>query len=250
MNGDEYGAPELPDIRELPSPRELTRRLDRLDAEAAARHAGRLAAGEALARVRAFLDLAPATEALLEKLAQELFGELLSEIEQTLTQAIRGILGQERVVRARRESRAGRLHVQFEIEQGGCVEDVLTGQGGSVCNILSVGLRLITLAQLDPARHRPFLVLDEQDCWLKPELVPQLVAVIQAVAAKLGLQVLIISHHSLDRFSFKADRIYGLSPSREHGVELRLLKGAGEESGGEGGEAAPEYDPASVPSLE
>jgi len=208
----------------LPDPRELTRRLDRLDALAQARHEARLEAGRELAGVREFLELAPRAEALLENLSQALFGELLAEIEGALSEAIRMILGQERTVRAVRDLHGGRLHVRFEIEQDGETEDVLTGQGGSVCNILSVGLRLIALAQLDPERHRPFLVLDEQDCWLRPELVSKLVAVIKAVSRRLGLQVLVISHHSLDHFAFKADRVWGLSPSREHGVAVELLR--------------------------
>lgn len=209
---------------DLPDPRELTRRLDRLDALAAARHEARQEAGGELREARRFLELAPRAEARLEELSQALFGELLAEIEATLSEAIRMILGQERTVRAVRDLHGGRLHVRFEIEQGGEVEDVLTGQGGSVCNILSVGLRLIALAQLDPSRHRPFLVLDEQDCWLKPELVSKLVAVIKAVSKRLGLQVLVISHHGLDHFAFKSDRIFGLFPSREHGVAVELLR--------------------------
>lgn len=215
--------PGLPDLPDLPDPRALSRRLDSLRALARTRHDERLRTGKELVETRAFLELLPRAEELLENLSNALFGELLSEIEQSLTQAIREILGQERTVRAVRGSYGGRLHVHFEIEQDGCTEDVLTGQGGSVCNILSVGLRLIALSQLDPARHRPFLVLDEQDCWLKPELVPRLIGVVKAVAERLGIQVLIISHHSLDHFSLKAERIYGLSASREHGVEVRLL---------------------------
>jgi len=209
---------------DIPDPRELTRRLDRLDALAQARHDDREEAGEKLRETRAFLEMAPRAESRLEELSQALFGELLSEIEGTLSEAIRMILGQERTVRAVRNSHNGRLHVHFEIEQDGEVEDVLTGQGGSVCNILSVGLRLVAMAQLDPAHHRPFLVLDEQDCWLRPELVSKLTAVIKAVSKRLGLQVLVISHHGLDHFAFKSDRIYGLFPSREQGVRVELLR--------------------------
>ncbi len=166
---------------------------------------------------------------------------MLEEITSNLTLAVRDILGQDRTVRAVRDVQRGKLHITFTIEQDGQEEDILTGQGGSVCNILSVGLRLVALSQLDPARHRPFLVLDEQDCWLKPDLVPRLTGVVKAVAHKLGVQVLLISHHHLDRFSFKVDRIYGLEPGRD-GARLRILQGEGEESpsaqGGTDGEFA------------
>jgi ABC-type thiamine transport system ATPase subunit len=104
------------------------------------------------------------------------------------------------------------------------MEDVLTGQGGSVCNILSVGLRLIALSQLDPARHRPFLVLDEQDCWLRPQLVPRFMKLIADIARRLDLQLLVISHHGVDLFAHVADRVFELAPDREHGVAVRQLK--------------------------
>ncbi len=100
------------------------------------------------------------------------------------------------------------------------LEDILHGQGGSVCNILSVGLRLIALSRLDQARHRPFLVLDEQDCWLRPALVPRFMKLIAEIAQRLELQVLVISHHPLDLFIHACDRVLTLSPDREGGVRL------------------------------
>jgi hypothetical protein len=119
----------------------------------------------------------------------------------------------------------GKFHITLEMENQGQVEDVLHGQGGSVCNILSVGLRLIGLAQLDPAKHRRFLVLDEQDCWLRPELVPTFARLIAAIGEKLGLQVLYISHHAVDAFYGHAGRVFQLAPSRESGVTVSVLGG-------------------------
>ena len=87
-----------------------------------------------------------------------------------------------------------------------------------------MGLRLIALSQLDPARHRPFLVLDEQDCWLRPDLVPGFVRLIAAIARRLGIQVLYISHHPVDLFADQADRVYILRPGRENGPRLDILR--------------------------
>ena len=100
----------------------------------------------------------------------------------------------------------------------------MTGQGGSVCNILSVGLRLIALSQLHPERHRPFLVLDEQDCWLRPALIPSFMQLINEIAARLELQLLVISHHPIDLFAGAADRIFELRPDREHGAAVTQVK--------------------------
>lgn len=220
----------MPDEQEqhpLPaSPRLLERRFDRLQALAEARHAEFCRLHGERRMVRDFLEIAPRAGALLDELSRALFGEILDEIETNLSHAIREILGQERRVVSCRDLKAGRLHIQFQIErEDGEIEDILRGQGGSVCNILSVGLRLVALSLLDPAAHRPFLVLDEQDCWLKPELVPRFMCVIKAVADKLGLQVLVISHHQIDHFAFKADRIFSLFPCRAQGVQLQVVKG-------------------------
>jgi hypothetical protein len=182
-----------------------------------------LAAGETLRSVNAFLGMAPGVAARLEELTKELFGEVLDEIETDLTHAVREILGQDRTVVTRREVKGNRLFIEFEMEQDGRTEDILTGQGGSVCNILSVGLRLIALSQLDPAAHRPFLVLDEQDCWLRPDLVPGFVRLISDIADRLDLQVLYISHHPVDHFADRARRVFALRPGREDGPRLEIL---------------------------
>jgi hypothetical protein len=217
-------APVAPALASLVAARrELERRLARLSGEAAARVRAFVTDRQALLAAGAFLDLAPKVSAKLETLTRQLFGEVLDEIEADLTHAVREILGQDRRVRSRREIKAGRLSIEFEMEQDGKVEDILSGQGGSVCNILSVGLRLVALSQLDPARHRPFLVLDEQDCWLRPELVPRFVGLIAAIAERLDIQVLYISHHPVDLFALRANRVFALTPSREQGVRVAVV---------------------------
>lgn len=203
--------------------RELTRRLDRLSGEAVSLVREFAATREDWLAKLAFLDLAPGVSDRLETLTAQLFGEVLDEIEGDLTQAVREILGQDRTVVTRREIKGSRLSIAFEMEQDGQVEDILVGQGGSVCNILSVGLRLVALSQLDPARHRPFLVLDEQDCWLRPELVPRFVRLIGLIADRLGIQVLYISHHPVDLFALEANRVFALRPSREFGARVTIL---------------------------
>ena len=227
MNGLEPQADQAPGAGRLEpsSLRDLERAYDRLQARAeeAVREHGM--SRTRLASVRAFLDLAPGAASTLEELSQALFGEALDEIETNLTHAIREILGQDREVRSLREVKNNRLHVQFQIMNQGQAEDVLVGQGGSVCNILSVSLRLIALSRLDQARHRPFLVLHEQDCWLKPALVPKFMKIIAEIASRLSIQALVISHHPLDLFQGQATTIYRLRPSKETGVVLERASG-------------------------
>ncbi|MDC0335286.1 hypothetical protein OAN24_00105 [Pseudodesulfovibrio sp.] len=213
--------------RELPDLRTVERRLDRLSALAEGMHVehGRIRTERATAQD--FLVLAPKAMDSLEALSKALFGQILDEVEANLTHAIREILGQDRVVTTEREVKSNRLQIHFQIQNQGNeeeIEDIMTGQGGSVCNILSVGLRLIALSQLPQENHRPFLVLDEQDCWLKPALIPKFMQLINEISDKLSLQILVISHHPLDLFAEAADRIFELRPDREAGAVVKRVK--------------------------
>jgi DNA repair exonuclease SbcCD ATPase subunit len=178
----------------------------------------------------AFLALAPGVADRLDALSQHLFGDILAEVERNLTYALQEVLEQDLKVVSTTEVKKGKATISFSVERYGQREDILTGQGGSVCNIISVGLRLIALSQLPDREHRRFLILDEQDCWLKPDLVPRLMAIIHTIAQKLNFQLLVISHHDLNLFREYADRIYRLAPAPKigDGVRLELLEGASE----------------------
>jgi DNA repair exonuclease SbcCD ATPase subunit len=178
----------------------------------------------------AFLALAPGVADRLDTLSQHLFGDILADVERNLTYALQEVLEQDLKVVSTTEVKKGKATISFSVERQGHREDILTGQGGSVCNIISVGLRLIALSQLPDREHRRFLILDEQDCWLKPDLVPRLMAIIHTIAQKLNFQLLVISHHDLNLFREYADRIYRLTPAAKpsDGVRLELLEGAPE----------------------
>jgi hypothetical protein len=179
-----------------------------------------------LAEMEAFLTKAPLIESRLDQLSQHLFGGILDEVERNLTFALREVLGQDLKVTTTREVKKGKINITFGIERQGKREDILTGQGGSVCNIISVGLRLIALSQLHEKDHRRFLILDEQDCWLRPDLVPGLMRIIHTIAHKLQFQTVVISHHDVSLFREYADRIYRiLPPAREgEGVQVEPIE--------------------------
>jgi ABC-type branched-subunit amino acid transport system ATPase component len=162
-----------------------------------------------------YLSVADRVTTALEQLSQQLFRELLGVIEEKLTLALQEVLEQPISLKAKAEWKRNAASVNFWIERDGQAEDILRGQGGSVANILSVGLRMFALVTLDERAHRPFLVLDEQDCWLRPDLVPRLVRIVRDAGTALGFQVLMISHHDVEAFRAFADRIYLLAPSPE-----------------------------------
>jgi ABC-type glutathione transport system ATPase component len=148
----------------------------------------------------------------LESLSQHLFRKLLATVETQVSKALQEILDQPIKLCAEVDFKRDATAVMFEIDREGNREDALLGQGGSVANVISVGLRLLALATLPKSEHRGFLVLDEQDCWLRADLVPTLVKIVAHTGRALGFQVVMISHHDVAIFEKYADKIYRLAP--------------------------------------
>ena len=158
------------------------------------------------------LELAPKVTDALETLSERLFKEVLRVVEAQATNALQEVLDQEIKLKTEATFKRGAAAVEFSIDNNGNKEDVLRGQGGSVANILSVSLRMLALATLGEDKHRRVLVLDEQDCWLRPDLVPKFVRIVQHAGRKLGFQVIMISHHDQSVFERFADKIYRFAP--------------------------------------
>ena len=165
------------------------------------------------AQLESYLGISDKVTGALQQLSEQLFERVLGTLQTELTRALSDVLEQPIQFRATADFKRNSAVVEFSIERDGHQEDMQRGQGGSVHNVLSVGLRMFALATLDDSQHRRFLVLDEQDCWLRPELVPRLVGIVHQAARELGFQVLMISHHDLALFDHYADRIYQLEPA-------------------------------------
>jgi hypothetical protein len=169
-----------------------------------------------------YLAVAEDIKTALEAFSEQLFSELVDALQSQLTKALQDVLDQPIELKVERGIRQGAVTLGFYVEKAGQREDIMKGQGGSVVNILSVGLRLLALHGEDEKRHRRFLVLDEQDCWLRPDLVPKLVGIIHEAGKKMGFQVLMISHHDPAMFEKYADRIYRCRP-QNNGKESYVL---------------------------
>ena len=205
----------------LPMPNALRRRFDFLNGQRASEQRRRDELALKLRELERYLAIAGPVEAALEQLGHQLFGDLVGIIETNLTAALREVLEQPLTLKVEREFKRGVATMSFHIERNGETEDILRGQGGSVANVLSVGLRLFALSALEKEQHRRFLVLDEQDCWLRPDLVPKLVQIVHQAGKTLGFQILMISHHDVTAFERYADRIYRFTPTPE-GVAVRI----------------------------
>jgi len=179
-----------------------------------------------LKQIDSYLEISGEVTEALQQLGDRLFNETLKVLENKLTIALREVLQQPIQFRAIAGFKNSSAVVEFAIERDGNSEDVYRGQGGSVQNVLSVGLRMFALATLSPNSHRPFLVLDEQDCWLQPELVPHLVRIVHQAGKELGFQVIMVSHHDRSLFDRYADRIFQFTPDGD-AVRVRRLSPPG-----------------------
>lgn len=188
----------------------VRRRLDQLLFARAEANRQLEANNRELEKLTRYLQTAEKVSNALEKLNQDLFSTLLNTVQEKITIALQEILEQPISFHAEAGFARNSASVDFWIERNGKQEDLLNGQGGSVANIVSVCLRLFALTTLDDATHRRFLVLDEQDCWLRADLVPKLVKIIHDASRALGFQVLMISHHERHLFEQYADKIIEL----------------------------------------
>ncbi len=176
-----------------------------------------------LSDAQAYGLLAPRVEAALEKLSQELFTNVVHELERELSRALEDVLGQPLQFKVDTEWQRSAAAIKFSIQREGQTEDIMRGQGGSVINVLSVGLRIFALLTLDPKSNRRFLVLDEPDAWLRPDIVPNLVKIIYEVTRRFGFQVILVSHHEVSMFEAFADKVYRFHPRPDGSVAVRQL---------------------------
>lgn len=145
----------------------------------------------AVAKLR--LSLKDDVDNFLTKLEYNFQKKTISSFENLLTEIINDVLPRENQKVALELSTSRNLSsLYIYLSQNGFKEDVLTGQGGAVANILSTALRFITLVR---SQNRKFIVLDEPDCWISPDRVGSFSYVIDKISKELGVQVIYISHH-------------------------------------------------------
>jgi hypothetical protein len=209
---------------ELISPQTLLRRVDKLDAQRELHMHRSNELALSFAKLNAYLQIADKVTEALQQLSNQLFQQMLQLLQEKLTIALQEILEQPLEFVAEADFSRGNTIVRFSVRRNGNEEDIMRGQGGSVINILSVGLRMFALTTLPEEEHRRFLVLDEQDCWLRPDLVPRLVKIVHEAGQALGFQTLMISHHDMEIFNRYADKIYEFNPQPNGSVKVELLQ--------------------------
>ena len=142
-----------------------------------------------IATLDEYLAINEDVERALDQLSELLLGSVARVLEEQLTVAVQEVLKQPVALKVDRAFKRGVMTMEFSIERDGHREDIMKGQGGSVANVLSTGLRLFALTVLDESTHRRFLALDEQDCWLRPDYVRRFVKIVQDAGKAVPLNL-------------------------------------------------------------
>lgn len=168
------------------------------------------------------LSLKEEVEAAMLALQERNHQRTVGVYESLLTEINREVIGGDKKVKLELRTLAGRPAMDIYMDNNGNPESVLNGSGGSVANVLSVGLRFIALSSID---RRKFIVLDEADCWLSADRVPYFANVVGKMGKELNFQSLVISHHPPSFFYEAASTIIQLTKeSDEAGVKVNILK--------------------------
>lgn len=101
----------------------------------------------------------------------------------------------------------GRPTLSIEVQTvSGKLRDVYLDKGGSIENLIAIGLRFICLCR---TTNRRFLVLDEADAAVSPRYAESFASMLYSLSTMLGVQVIYITHKEPERFMGKG-RIHHL----------------------------------------
>lgn len=179
---------------------------------------------QAVALAKGRIALAPEVASVFEGLQTLAHERSVGSLEELLTAVLQDVLPGEGAIRLLPSYKANTTHLDIALEKHGHLEDLVDGNGGAVTNVVCAGLRFAALSRTG---NRPLMVLDEPDCWLKPERVPAFVQTVSQVSLQGGFQTFFITHHdpaffegkfNLVRFTADGDgvRATALSPQVSH----------------------------------
>jgi DNA repair exonuclease SbcCD ATPase subunit len=215
--------PTFPDLERLPAPDGVAQGLAMRQGQRNKIVSDLRADEAALVTANAFLGRAPRVHQALDELSQRIFEQVSRALEENLTLWLQEVLEQPLEVKVVTDYKRNSASVEFTILRAGQEEDIMRGQGGSVVNVLSVGLRIFALKLMtddERSLHRRFLILDEPDAWLRPDRVARLVKIIHEAGRELGFQTILISHHDVELFEEYADKVYRFEPQKDGTVKV------------------------------
>lgn len=151
------------------------------------------------------LSLEPAVKELLERLQSRVMSRSVGGLQALLSAILNDVFPGKGDVVLTVSSLRGAPALDIYVDNQGQPEDASEGSGGAVDNVLSAGLRYSALMR---TQNRRLMVMDEPDCWMRPDKVPPFVSVLRQVSEEVGIQTLLVSHHDESFFSGSASMVY------------------------------------------
>lgn len=164
-----------------------------------------------LSNIDSFLDSKDQVSQALNELqlrTQEKTKTIYEDLLTKLIHEVKGYDEENHKLKLRTRIKNNKPWLDIEIENANeKSRDVFLDKGESIENLVSIGLRFITLSRIS---NRRFLVFDEADRNLNAKQIPNLAKILFDLSKKMGVQVLYISHHDPENFN-ECARIIELS---------------------------------------
>lgn len=175
--------------------------LDQLRRAVAAAHgehqlAARLVREEdaALARARAKAATVQAAQRVVQETAAAVQQAAHEQIARVVSGCLEAVFGADAYeFRIVFEQKRGKTEARLTLVRGGREYDPTSEAGGGVCDVAAFGLRLAALMLTRPAPRR-LLVLDEPFRMVSRDYAPAVRAMVERLAADLGVQILQVTH--------------------------------------------------------
>ena len=165
------------------------------------------------------LSIKPQVDAYLEELQASANAKTVTSYTKLLSALSQDVLNQGVKIGLDLYTERGLPGLDIFAEQGGRRVDLFESAGGSITNVACLGLRAIATVK---SGLRPFLALDEADCWLRPSRAPAFYRVVRQMTEKMRFQALVISHHDVDAFANGINLIsVGGKPQTGLSIEVR-----------------------------
>lgn len=161
----------------------------------------RLASDVSLAKGR--LELGPQAMAAFTYLQEKAHARAVGQFEDLLSAFIDDVIPGEGKIRLELGTERGAPALDIMLSNGGDLEDIYSGNGGAMTNVVVTALGFSALSR---TRNRQLMLLDEPDCWIKSLNVPAFTKVIAEVSNprqnvdgtwSSGCQTLMVSHNDV-----------------------------------------------------
>jgi len=152
---------------------------------------------ESVEEAKKWLEKQPDFLTFLQQLQNILHQKNIGAFSQLLSYFVKDVLKKDKDIIFELYTYHNLPALKIEASNDGCRESIIDGNGGSIANIVSTGLRLIALSRMT---NRKFIVLDEPDCWLENNHIPAFAKIIGEISEKLKIQTIMISHHKWEYF--------------------------------------------------